>query len=152
MALVFEKMVAGRYLRSKRRKDFISIIAGFSLGIMLGVATLIIVMSVMNGFREELIGHILGLNGHVNVYSRLGPLFPYDPLAKRLEKIPGVLSVLPTIEGQALLTVEGAASGVMVRGMRPEDLDKKPLLMKSFLKKISPIVFLVTRKSLLAKP
>lgn len=138
MSLVFEKMVAGRYLRSKRREGFISIIAGFSfLGIMLGVATLIIVMSVMNGFREELIGHILGLNGHVNVYSRLGTFYPYEPVAKRLEKIPGVQSAIPTIEGQALLTVEGAASGVMVRGMRPEDLDKKPLLQKSFIKKIS---------------
>lgn len=152
MALMFEKMVAGRYLRSKRREGFISVIAGFSfLGIMLGVATLIIVMSVMNGFREELIGHILGLNGHVNVYSRLGPLFPYDTAIQRLEKIPGVVSVVPTIEGQALLTVEGAASGVMVRGLRPEDIDKKPLLMKSFLQKISENDFFGDERVLIGK-
>ncbi len=152
MSLVFEKMVAGRYLRSKRREGFISIIAGFSfLGIMLGVATLIIVMSVMNGFREELIGHILGLNGHINVYSRVGTFFPYDPVTKRLEQIPGVISVIPTIEGQALLTREGAASGVMVRGMRPEDLSKKPLLMKSFLQKMSPDHFFEEDKVAIGK-
>src|SRR5258707_4540465 len=86
----FEWMVAGRYLRSRRREGFISVIAGFSfLGIMLGVATLIIVMSVMNGFREELIGHILGLNGHINVYARAGAMFPYEPLIERLQKVPG---------------------------------------------------------------
>ena len=70
MSFAFERMVAGRYLRSKRKEGFISVIAGFSfLGIMLGVATLIIVMSVMNGFRQELITRILGLNGHINIYG-----------------------------------------------------------------------------------
>jgi lipoprotein-releasing system permease protein len=137
MSLSFEKMVAGRYLRSKRREGFISVIAGFSfLGIMLGVATLIIVMSVMNGFREELIGHILGLNGHINVYSRTGPLHPYEPLLKQLKKIPGVVSAAPSVEGQALLTVEGAASGVMVRGLRPEDVASKPLLANGIREKL----------------
>src|SRR6187402_195253 len=105
----FEWMLSLRYLRARRKEGFISVIAGFSfLGIMLGVATLIIVMSVMNGFREELIGHILGLNGHVNVYARSGPLYPYEPLVARLKKIPDVVSAVPVVEGQALLTVEGA--------------------------------------------
>src|SRR3989344_5421254 len=105
MSFMFEKMVAGRYLRSKRREGFISVIAGFSfLGIVLGVATLIIVMSVMNGFREELVGRILGLNGHINVYSAVGPLFPYEPLIEKLKKTPGITSAVPSIEGQALLT------------------------------------------------
>lgn len=125
-------MVAGRYLRSKRKEGFISVIAGFSfLGIMLGVATLIIVMSVMNGFREELIGRILGLNGHINIYGRSGPMFPYEPVLERLKKIDGVVSALPSVEGQALLSVQGAASGVMVRGMRSEDFKTKPILSTS---------------------
>lgn len=89
----FERMVAMRYLRARRQEGFISVIAGFSLlGIALGVATLIIVMSVMNGFRAELLGRVLGLNGHLNVYSvRGGPLPDYDPLVQRLQGVPGVV-------------------------------------------------------------
>ncbi len=134
MSLVFEKMVAGRYLRSRRKEGFISVIAGFSfLGIMLGVATLIIVMSVMNGFREELVGRILGLNGHINVYSRVGPMFPYQPLVDKIRKMEGVTSVAPTVEGQALLTVDGNASGVIVRAMEPDDFFRKPIISKSII-------------------
>ena len=126
MSFAFEKMVAGRYLRSKRREGFISVIVVFSfLGIMLGVATLIIVMSVMGGFRDELIGKILGLNGHINVYSRSGPMFPYDPVVQRLLKIPVVQSATATIEGQALMSIEGGASGVAVRGLSPADFHLK---------------------------
>src|ERR1700727_1058076 len=89
----FEWLLSGRYLRARRKEGFISVIAGFSfLGILLGVATLIIVMSVMNGFREELVGRILGLNGHVNVYSTNGPMFPYGPLIEKIRSIPGVTS------------------------------------------------------------
>lgn len=132
MSFAFEKMVAGRYLRSKRREGFISVIAGFSfLGIMLGVATLIIVMSVMNGFREELVTRILGLNGHVNVYAYQGPLVAYEPLVKRIESVDGVISVAPSVEGQALLSVEGQAAGVVVRGLAPDDFAKKPILSDS---------------------
>jgi lipoprotein-releasing system permease protein len=132
MSFMFESMVAGRYLRSKRREGFISVIAGFSfLGIMLGVATLIIVMSVMNGFREELVGRILGLNGHINVYNRAGPLFPYEPVISRIKLIPHVTIAMPSIEGQALLSVEGSASGVVVRGFRPADFLKRPILSSS---------------------
>jgi len=130
-------MVAGRYLRSRRREGFISVIAGFSfLGILLGVATLIIVMSVMNGFREELVGRILGLNGHLNVYSRIGPLFPYEPVIQRLKKIPGVTSATASIEGQALLTADGGASGVMVRGISPADFSKKPIMSTSIMERL----------------
>lgn len=132
MSFAFEKMVAGRYLRSRRREGFISVIAGFSfLGIMLGVATLIIVMSVMNGFREELVTRILGLNGHVNVYAYQGPLVAYEPLAKRIRSVEGVTSVAPSVEGQALMSVEGQAAGVIVRGLARDDFAKKPILSKS---------------------
>lgn len=129
MSLAFEKMVAGRYLRSKRKEGFISVIAGFSfLGIMLGVATLIIVMSVMNGFRAELIGRILGLNGHMNVYSYSGSIVTYEPLMARLQKIPGIVSAAPSIEGQALAKIGDNALGIVVRGMRPEDFAVRPIL------------------------
>lgn len=138
MSFAFERMVAGRYLRSRRKEGFISVIAGFSfLGIMLGVATLIIVMSVMNGFRDELIGRILGLNGEINVYSPSGPIFPYEPLLERLKKTPGVKLALPTIEGQALLTMQGAASGVAVRGLRPQDFSIKPILSTGIKDRLS---------------
>src|ERR1044071_6087551 len=97
----FEWMLSLRYLRARRKEGFISVIAAFSfLGIMLGVATLIIVMSVMNGFRDELIGKILGLNGHINVYGLNGKLYPYQELVEDLRKMPGVTSATPTIEGQ----------------------------------------------------
>jgi lipoprotein-releasing system permease protein len=132
MSFAFETMMAGRYLRSRRREGFISVIAAFSfLGIMLGVATLIIVMSVMNGFREELINRIVGLNGHINVYERGGDMFGYEVLAKRLSAMPGVVSATPVIEGQALLSQEGAALGVMVRGLDAADFAKQPVLSKS---------------------
>lgn len=125
-------MVAGRYLRSKRREGFISVIAGFSfLGIMLGVATLIIVMSVMNGFREELIGRIIGLNGHINVYERGASLYPYAPLVDNIARMPEVVSAVPSVEGQALMNVQGAAAGVMVRAMPEADFLKKPILSTS---------------------
>lgn len=140
MSFAFELSVAKRYLRSKRRESFISIIAWFSLiGIMLGVATLIIVMSVMNGFRAELIGRILGLNGHLNVYSQAGPLQNYDPLAIRIQQADteNIVSVIPTVEGQALMNVEGRASGVVVRGISPENFSRKPILSESLIEVIN---------------
>jgi lipoprotein-releasing system permease protein len=129
----FERMVAFRYLRARRREGFISIIAWFSLlGIALGVATLIIVMSVMNGFRAELLGRILGLNGHVGVYaSAPGGLSDFDALAGIVAKIPDVVSVSPMIEGQVMATsTAGAASAALVRGIRPADLLARSILMK----------------------
>lgn len=125
----FERMLALRYLRARRQEGFISVIAGFSLlGIGLGVATLIIVMSVMNGFRAELMGRILGLNGHASVYSSTGYIENFDQAAVQVASIPGIFSVTPQIEGQAMLTVNGAASGAVVRGIRPSDLKAKRLI------------------------
>jgi lipoprotein-releasing system permease protein len=126
-------MVALRYLRSRRREGFISIIAWFSLlGIALGVATLIIVMSVMNGFRAELMGRILGLNGHVSVYAA-GPsgITDFDTLAGTIAKVPGVVSVTPMVEGQVMATsAVGGASGALVRGLRPNDLMARDIIRK----------------------
>jgi len=132
----FERMVAMRYLRARRQEGFISVIAWFSLlGIGLGVATLIIVMAVMNGFRAELLGRVLGLNGHLNVYSAApGPLVNFDALADRVRQVPGVTNVTPTVEGQALVTVRGMASGAVVRGVRPEDFRVRPTLSKNILR------------------
>ncbi len=128
----FERMVAARYLRARRREGFISIIAWFSLlGIALGVATLIIVMSVMNGFRAELMGRILGLNGHVGVYAQAGGLSDFDSLADKIRKLPDVVSVTPIVEGQVMATSpNGAASGALVRGIRPQDLLSRTTVAK----------------------
>jgi len=117
----FERMVAMRYLRVKRQEGFISVISWFSLiGIALGVATLIVVMSVMNGFRQDLFHRILGLNGHMNLYATEGTLHDYEPIEARIAKVAGVLDVAPSIEAQALVTQNGAASGALVRGVMPE--------------------------------
>jgi lipoprotein-releasing system permease protein len=121
----FERMVAFRYLRARRQEGFISVIAIFSLlGIALGVATLIIVMSVMNGFRAELLGRILGLNGHLGVFAASGSLPDYDALADQLRKVQGVVAVNPLVEGQIMATNEGRSTGAIVRGLTPEDLKK----------------------------
>lgn len=118
----FERMVALRYLRARRKEGFISVIAGFSLlGIALGVATLIIVMAVMNGFREELVDRILGLNGHVQVYGYSDGLQDWPGIADDVSALPGVTAVFPMIEGQALVTHRGSASGAALRGIRPAD-------------------------------
>lgn len=126
-------MMAWRYLRARKAEGFVSVIAGFSfLGIMLGVATLIIVMSVMNGFRAELIGRLLGLNGHLNIVAE-GKVIPdYDALATTLKaKVIGVDGIFPMVERQALLTAEGRSSGVMLRGLSAESFSKKPVLSQS---------------------
>ena len=125
----FERMVAMRYLRARRQEGFVSVIAGFSLlGIALGVATLIIVMSVMNGFRHELLSRILGLNGHLAVYAELGPVLDYDVLAKRIAEVKGVAQATPTVEGQVMATAHGGATGALVRGVRPEDLARRTVV------------------------
>jgi lipoprotein-releasing system permease protein len=121
----FERAVAFRYLRARRGERFVSVIAGFSLiGIALGVATLIIVMSVMNGFRQELLSRILGLNGDLGVYGAGETISNFDPIAARIRRIPGVVSVAPIVEGQALLTNDrGGAVGGLIRGIRKPDLE-----------------------------
>jgi lipoprotein-releasing system permease protein len=122
----FERIVALRYLRPRRKEAFISVIAGFSfVGIMLGVATLIIVMAVMNGFRTELISRILGINGHMIVQPIDGTLNDYADLSAKFAKIPGIKMAIPMIDGQTLASGKnGAGTGALVRGIRAEDLTK----------------------------
>lgn len=125
----FEWMIAGRYLRSRRRETFISVIAGFSFaGIMLGVATLIIVMAVMNGFRTELLGKILGINGHMLVQPIDQPLTDYDAVSARLQGVPDVVSAMPFVEGQALVSGPAGNFGALVRGLYESDLRRVPLI------------------------
>src|SRR5690606_1424123 len=119
----FEWLLAMRYLRARRREGFISVIAGFSFaGIMLGVATLIIVMSVMNGFRTELLSRILGLNGHMFVRGAGAYINDYDTVSERLRVLPGVISVIPLVDGQVMVQSPMSAGGALVRGIREQDL------------------------------
>lgn len=120
----FERTVAFRYLRSPRQEGFISVIAWFSLiGIALGVATLIIVMSVMNGFREELLGKIIGMNGHIAVVPVNSPsLEKYDSMAEKIRKVDGVTFAFPEIDRQAMVMFRAQAKGVQVHGIKPSDL------------------------------
>ncbi len=119
----FEWLISLRYLRARRKEGFISVIAGFSfLGIMLGVATLIIVMAVMNGFRKELLDKILGLNGHLLVQPLESPLTDWKVVAERINTVQGIRLAAPIVEGQALATSPFGATGVLVRGIRSEDL------------------------------
>lgn len=122
----FERLVGWRYLRARRQEGFISVISWFSLlGIALGVATLIVVMAVMNGFREELFSRILGLNGHVNVFATSDALHDYEPMLERIRNLPGVRMAAPIVEGQALMSQGGVTNGVMVRGLSQEDILKR---------------------------
>jgi lipoprotein-releasing system permease protein len=121
----FEWLLSLRYLRARRKEGFISVIAGFSfIGILLGVATLIIVMAVMNGFRQELLEKILGLNGHLLVQPLDSPLTDFEAVADRISKIPGIRLAAPVVEGQALASSPFGSSGVLVRGWRGADLKK----------------------------
>jgi lipoprotein-releasing system permease protein len=132
MFSAFERLVAMRYLRARRQEGFISVIAIFSLlGIALGVATLIIVMSVMNGFRHELLGRILGLNGHLSVQALGRPLTDFDPLVAKIKGVDHVLSAVPVVEGQVLATGPNRASGAVVRGIRPADLSAQQIVAKN---------------------
>ena len=129
MFSAFEWMMAMRYLRARRQEGFVSVIAWFSLlGIAIGVATLIIVMSVMNGFRAELMNRILGLNGHVNIYAPIGAMSDYDDKAKVTLSVPGVLSATPLIEGQVMATNAGQARGVVMRGIKSSDLRARTMI------------------------
>jgi lipoprotein-releasing system permease protein len=128
----FEWMLSLRYLRARRKEGFISVIAGFSfLGIMLGVATLIIVMAVMNGFRQELLDKILGLNGHLLIQPLERPLTDWQAVTDRVAKIPGIRLATPIVEGQALASSPFNASGVLVRGIRGADLARLGSIAKN---------------------
>lgn len=125
----FEFLVAGRYLRARRKERFVSVIAVLTLlGVVLGVATLIVVMSVMNGFRTELLGKILGLNGHFVVQTLDKGFDDYNDVVTRLEGVEGVRYAIPYVEGQALASGKSSATGVVVRGVNEASLKKLELL------------------------
>ncbi|MFI5011327.1 MAG: lipoprotein-releasing ABC transporter permease subunit [Hyphomicrobiales bacterium] len=122
-----ERMLALRYLRARGKDSVISAIAIFSfIGVMLGVATLIIVMSVMNGFRKELYAKFLGLNGHVLIHPIESPLTDYKDVVARLLQTPGVVSAKGFIEGEGLASSPAGAAFALVRGMSGADLEKVP--------------------------
>lgn len=126
----FERRVAFRYLRARRKEKGISVIAGFSvMGICLGVATLIIVMSVMNGFREELTKQILGFSGHINVYpATTETLLDYEPLLTKVKDKAGIKSLNAIIDKQAMILKGNLASGVLIHGISAKDLsDRKAI-------------------------
>jgi lipoprotein-releasing system permease protein len=127
----FERAVAGRYLRARRGERFVSVIAAFSLiGIALGVATLIVVTSVMSGFQTELVSRVLGANGHIGIEAYAGQKIEnYEALAGQLRAVPGVVSVLPVVDGQVLLTTDrGGIRGGLVRGVTEADLKALPIV------------------------
>ena len=128
----FEWMLSSRYLRARRKEGFISVIAGFSfLGIMLGVATLIIVMAVMNGFRKELLDKILGLNGHIVVQPLESPLTDWKDVAERISKANGIRLAAPVVDGQGLGSSPFNAAGVFIRGIRAQDLNAVTSIAKN---------------------
>ncbi len=123
----FEWMIALRYLRARRAHGSVSVIAGFSfLGIVLGVAALIVVMAVMNGFRHDLMEKMIGLNGHMFLQGVETPLTDYDAVTERVSKVPGVTMALPLVEGQAFASTPYGSSGALVRGIRQADLERLP--------------------------
>jgi lipoprotein-releasing system permease protein len=126
----FEWMLAGRYLRARRREGFISVISLFSfLGILLGVATLIVVMAVLNGFRAELLDKILGFQGHVAVYrSDVTPIPDYEALQQMLSAIPGVTRAVGLVEGQVMASSLRNNTGALVRGISEANILKLPSL------------------------
>src|SRR5208337_3643802 len=128
----FEWLLAFRYLRARRKKGSVSVIAVFAvIGIMLGVATLIIVLSVMNGFRKELFDKILGLNGHVIVRPLARSFTDYAETAERLNAVPGVKVSLPVVEGQVMISSQSSSSGIIVRGLRAQDLKALPSISEN---------------------
>ena len=130
-----ERLLAFRYLRSRKRTGFVSVIAGFSfLGIMLGVATLIIVMSVMNGFKAELMDKVLGLNGQMGIYPEWGDkLGGYQDKAKVLSQLSEIKDIIPVIDSQVMASTPNTSSGVLVRGMRAEDFENRAILKDNYI-------------------
>src|SRR5438105_5885148 len=128
----FEWLLSGRYLRARRKEGFISVSAGiYFLGNMLGVARLIIVMAGMNGFRNELLDKILGLNGHLLVQPLESPLTDWKDVAERINQVAGIRLAAPVVDGQALASSPFNASGVLVRGIRADDLNNLTSIAKN---------------------
>jgi lipoprotein-releasing system permease protein len=118
-----ERLIALRYLRARRKEGFISVIAGFSLlGICVAVAALIIVMSVMTGFRQEILSRLLSINGHLTLAAAGGNLEDFDSVAAQVAKVPGVVAVYPTVDGSVMATAAHDAAGAQVHAVRPDDL------------------------------
>lgn len=132
MFSTLEFLIAFRYLKSKRKEGFISVIAIFSfVGIMIGVATLIIVMSVMNGFRYELINRILGINSHLSIYSHSKQINNYDEILSKIKKLENVKYANPIIESQAMISSNNKNSGGIIKGIKLEDLKNKELILSN---------------------
>jgi lipoprotein-releasing system permease protein len=130
----FERMMAGRYLRARRKEGFVSVIAGFSLlGIGLGVATLIIVMAVMNGYREDIMDRILGVNGHIDIQGVELSIADYDLRVDAIKEVPGVVLAMPQIVGQVMATSGGISGGAVVRGVRGEDLAARTVISENIV-------------------
>lgn len=126
MFTAFERLLAWRYLRAKRAEGFVSLITGFSLaGIALGVAALIVITSVMNGVKGEMLRQFIGWSGHISIYGQGLPIDGYDPLIKRILSEPGVISAHPIAEGQVMVTSRSRSAGAQVMALREEDLEKK---------------------------
>lgn len=118
-----ERMIAKRYLLPGRGEGFIALVAGISLfAVMLGVAALIVVMSVMNGFRAELFDKIVGLNGHAVVQGYNGRLGDWRAVAAEAKATPGVIAATPMVEQPLMASYKGRVEGIFVRGMRIEDI------------------------------
>ena len=129
-----EFLIAFRYLKAKRQEGFISIIAIFSfIGIMIGVATLIIVMSVMNGFRYELVNRILGINSHLTIYSREGSIKNYEEIITKIQEDSQVKHINPLVESQVMVSAKNRASGGLVKGIKIDDLKYKNLISKNMV-------------------
>jgi len=129
-----EFLIAFRYLKSKRKEGFISVIAIFSfVGIMIGVATLIVVMSVMNGFRHELVSRMLGINSHLTLYSKAGGIENYEDIILKLKKIDGIKYLNPIIESQAMISTGSKNNGGLVRGINANDLEFKKLISENII-------------------
>jgi lipoprotein-releasing system permease protein len=132
----FERMLALRYLRARKREGFVSVISLLSfLGIMIGVATLIVVLAVFNGFHKELLDKVLGFSGHASIYQQnLEPITEYPGLKKLIAAVPGVMSVVPLVEGQAMVSSAKAATGALVRGLSEADFEKVPGIINDKLR------------------
>jgi len=133
-ALAVERWLAWRYLATRQSEGFVSFIAIFSLiGVALGVATLIVVLSVMGGFRQQLLGRIIGMNGHIVITARDGMVQATPELLAKLKGFPGVQAVHLTLERQALVSANGQTRGASLRGVRPEDLMSREIVTKNIV-------------------
>jgi lipoprotein-releasing system permease protein len=130
----YERMIARRYLLPGKGEGFIFLVAGISLfAVMLGVAALIVVMSVMNGFRAELFDKIVGLNGHAVIQGYGGRLENWQEIARQARTVPGITAAVPLIEQPLMASHEGRVEGVLVRGMRRQDILTNPTLQGKVL-------------------